>query len=1315
MGIRKIVLTCLLQGGMIGMLNAETILQGAKADRQVNGADMVRFSDRSSAPAFIRLRSGSEVDLQYGERWLRHALNLEDLDGFEIRSSEEDGLGYVHHRLTQVYMGIPVEGGEYILHTRQGKITMANGDYFPLGQLDVQADLAEATALQLALAHVNAATYQWQSEIAESMLRTETGNPLATFYPKGELVLAPLHGGVNEDNYRLAWKFDIYAQSPLSRSYVYIDAQNGNVIWERNRIHTVDVQGTAQTGYSGVRAITTDSTGPGMYRLRETGRGNGIETFDMNQGTNYGSAADFTDSDNNWMNANAQLDEYATDAHWGAEMTYDYFLSQHNRNSINNNGFALRSYVHYDNSYANAFWDGQRMTYGDGNGGTFSPLTAIDVTGHEIAHGLTEFTANLIYQNESGALNESFSDVFGAAIEHFARPNQWSWTIGEDMTASGNGIRNMSNPTLFGDPDTYLGPDWYTGAGDNGGVHINSGVQNFWFYLLVTGGNGTNAIGNNYSVPSIGWVKAGEVAFRNLTVYLTASSDYNDARFFGIQSAIDLYGPCTPEVDAVTSAWYAVGVGTPYVNAVIADFAASPNSFCEAPATVNFANLSTNGTSFEWDFGDGSTSSQASPTHTYTSLGAYTVTLITDGGSCGRDTTVFAQYVDIDTANACQVTLNPNGNSTQTACNGILFDTGGPNGNYGDNENTTITIAPTGAASVTLTFASFNFEDTYDFLNIYDGPSASSPLIGSYTGNNLPNGGSITSSSGAITLVQTSDVFVTESGFEAGWLCSLPSAPPVPDFTADDTAPCDGLVYFTDLSTNGATSWAWDFGDGASSTQQNPSHNYASNGTYTVQLIATNAVGSDSIVRTAYINVSRPAGPLAPGVNLCNASSATLNASGSGGDISWYDAPNGGTLLATGNTYTTPVLSASATYYAIEEIAAAPQNVGPLNGTSIGGGGYHNNQSTQYLEFSAFSPMTLVSVFVDPGDAGNRTITLWNSQGQFIRDTSIFIPANPGRIDIGWEIAAGDYQIGGTQMDLFRNNNGPSYPYQISNLVSITGSSAGNQYYYYLYNWEVQEPGCISEPTQVDVGIFTPPTAALSSTNGNEICAGDSTMLVASGGTSYLWSTGDTSLMIPVTTSGTYSVTVYGAGGCTDTANTAVTVFAAPSADFTSVSNQLTVDFTDQSTGATTWAWNFGDGNSSTTQNPQYQYAASGTYQVTLTVTNADGCVDEISYEVEVIVVGINDAVEDAFSRLDVYPNPFTANLNLALELPKGGELKIEAVDLLGKQVLPVFQGKVPAGAFEWTWSPENLAEGSYILRLELNDRVAYRKLVHLR
>src|SRR5207244_255216 len=124
----------------------------------------------------------------------------------------------------------------------------------------------------------------------------------------------------------------------------------------------------------------------------ETGRGNGVETYNLRQGTNYGSASDFTDNDNTWNNVNAAKDQYATDAHWGSEKTYDFYFKVLGRNSIDNAGLKIKSYVHYSVSYLNAFWDGYKMTYGDGSSG-YTPLTSIDIAGHEISHGVTQYTA----------------------------------------------------------------------------------------------------------------------------------------------------------------------------------------------------------------------------------------------------------------------------------------------------------------------------------------------------------------------------------------------------------------------------------------------------------------------------------------------------------------------------------------------------------------------------------------------------------------------------------------------------------------------------------------------------------------------------------------------------------------------------------------------------------------------------------------------------------------------------------------------------------------------------------------------------------
>lgn len=202
------------------------------------------------------------------------------------------------------------------------------------------------------------------------------------------------------------------------------------------------------------------------------------------------------------------------------------------------------------------------MTYGDGDGSYFNPLISIDVTAHEVTHGLTQYTAGLNYSYESGALNESFSDIFGTAVDFWARPSQANWLIGDEIMPSGTGIRDMQTPNVFSHPDTYHGTYWYYGSSDNGGVHYNSGVQNHWFYILSAGETGTNDNGDAYSVTGIGVGNAGAIAYRNLTTYLTSTSQYADAAFYANQSAIDLFGNNQAQQIATQNAWFAVGVGS---------------------------------------------------------------------------------------------------------------------------------------------------------------------------------------------------------------------------------------------------------------------------------------------------------------------------------------------------------------------------------------------------------------------------------------------------------------------------------------------------------------------------------------------------------------------------------------------------------------------------------------------------------------------------------------------------------------------------------------------------------------------------------
>ena len=464
----------------------------------------------------------------------------------KLVTREKDQIGYEHHRMQQMFNNIPVEHATYIAHVKNGKLISQNGDWvkdFPK-TLPTTASLSEAAALQKAMDFVGAKSYKWQDPAEEAFLKNEQNDPKASFKPVGQLVYYSGQQQVDGPSLKLAYKFDVYAAEPLSRKIIYVDAANGSVLGFNDLIHETNATGTAVTAYSGTQQITTDLYA-GSYRLRETGRGNGIQTYNLKKKTAYNVAVDFTDADNSWNNVNSNKDQYATDAHWGAEKTYDFYKYYFNRNSIDGNGFALKSYVHYSTNYFNAFWDGSRMTYGDGSSTNgYLPLTSIDVCGHEITHGLTSKTSNLAYSNESGALNEAFSDIFGESIENYGRGTH-DWKLGQDFNYV---IRDMKYPNNYSDPDTYNGLYWYKGTADNGGVHTNSGVLNYWFYLLSDGGSGTNDNGFAFNVASIGISKAQEIAYRTLTTKLISTSNYASARTASIASASELYGSGSNEV-----------------------------------------------------------------------------------------------------------------------------------------------------------------------------------------------------------------------------------------------------------------------------------------------------------------------------------------------------------------------------------------------------------------------------------------------------------------------------------------------------------------------------------------------------------------------------------------------------------------------------------------------------------------------------------------------------------------------------------------------------------------------------------------------
>ena len=626
-------------------LLGQSVFTGAAAEKMIAGANVIRMNENSKVPEFVQFKSGSELEFGAFEGWLKSTFKAQGNVGLKLLSTENDKLGMVHYRFQETVNGLPVVATMYIVHTKNGKVVSVNGSAFDkLEGVATAAGMTEDAALVIALKYMNAEKYSWQSPNREAQIKQITNNPNATWFPSAELVYASPKGNLKASQYHLAYKFDIYADKPLKRSYVYVDAVTGDIILDQNRIENINTPAVAYTVYSGHRDIMTDSNA-GTYRLQETNRGLGcnLQTYNNLTAANPAGTTDFTNATTTWNNVNAALDQYATDAHFGAEKTYDFYDSICGRNSIDGAGYGLVSFVHVDVNLVNAFWDGQEMSYGDGDA-TYTPLTTLDIAGHEITHGLTQFTSNLGNVPEGGAMNEGFSDCMGNSIRHFAlHSTTIDWLIGDLI--GGTPFRDMAVPHNTQNPDTYLGQYW---DAVNQEVHQNSTIISHSYYLCCMGGSGTNDNSNAYNVTAIGIDEAELIWFRMNTVYLTPNSAYADARTYAIQAAVDLYGGCSPEVITVTNAWYAVGVGAAFVAAPpVVSFAATPSSYCSLPANVTFSNTTTNGGNYTWHFGDGTTGTGQNPTHTYTTAGTYSVKL-TALSACGTDSLVHSNLIVIN-------------------------------------------------------------------------------------------------------------------------------------------------------------------------------------------------------------------------------------------------------------------------------------------------------------------------------------------------------------------------------------------------------------------------------------------------------------------------------------------------------------------------------------------------------------------------------------------------------------------------------------------------------------------------------------------
>jgi len=457
--------------------------------------------------------------------------------------SHESITGWEHVKYHQYQDGLRVLSGTIVFHTKDDLLHSASGRLAEQGQTD--KDFLLSTSQTEQLAHLRLSQ---ELKLTKGLSVAKTSRAFANAgYPSA--------GGPTVAVYIVNLKAETGPEGLPVDTEVIVNASSGRVMACLSNIHTETVIGHGDGLYSQDMSFPVDSLAPDAFSLYDESRGGGIFAYDI---TN-----DYiipTDEDNVWE-SDLEGHQAMVDGYYASVKFYDFLQDRFDRNSIDDAGFPLVANMN-QHTFVNAFWNGSETTYGNGNCDNYKPLTTFTVVGHEYAHGLTQFTSDLIYRNESGALNESISDIFGKALQFYYDNDHFDWRIGDQIRRNQEVryFRDMADPTLRNHPKLYKGENWRTGPADAGGVHSNSGVFNFWFYLLVEGKKDTNEEGEAYDVTAIGMDSALQLVYLLETAYLTESSGYQECHDFSLLAAAELFGEVSEKYASVVEAWKAVGL-----------------------------------------------------------------------------------------------------------------------------------------------------------------------------------------------------------------------------------------------------------------------------------------------------------------------------------------------------------------------------------------------------------------------------------------------------------------------------------------------------------------------------------------------------------------------------------------------------------------------------------------------------------------------------------------------------------------------------------------------------------------------------------
>jgi bacillolysin len=451
-----------------------------------------------------------------------------------LQGVQADSLsGMEHHRYQQFYSGLEVFGGEVIQHYKNNQLQDIDGEYYLITKMELRPGLTPGQAADFFRRYLK------DSELTE---RTE----------ESKLVVFPIRDG----DYRLAYRVVLERGAAKSMTG-FIDARSGEVLNHYSNVKSDALTIGTGVGVHGEKLKLSTNFENGKYWLMDKALNRPVRQYTFYKQANVV----LTDTDNVWDQDTASFDVHA---YMG--LTYNYYYQVFNRHGMDNKNLAIKAIVHYPDGKDNAFWNSyyKTMFFLDPGSQGFVTAAALDVIAHEFTHGVTDYTSRLVYQFQSGALNEAFSDIMGTAVEfHWQAAGTGfclaDYYIGEDIfTNYGYALRNLVNPNLNGDPChlTQIKNLPNTEAGDWGGVHANCTIYGHAYYLLANGG--TNPV-SKLSVTGIGVEKATNIFYSAFTAYLTPTSQFINAANALLKSASVLYGSASNEYQQTVKAMQAIG------------------------------------------------------------------------------------------------------------------------------------------------------------------------------------------------------------------------------------------------------------------------------------------------------------------------------------------------------------------------------------------------------------------------------------------------------------------------------------------------------------------------------------------------------------------------------------------------------------------------------------------------------------------------------------------------------------------------------------------------------------------------------------